>query len=138
MLEPRLSAAWMPSGAAGVGVGNTSTTCAMNRYPLPADGLHEKRLSGSSFSTWRILRMAALMLLSASRNTFLPQIDDLVPATSGLSPLSEEQQFHGNPLQLENPAIAAQFISTQIQLEIFPKPNLVCHFDRVGNHKIER
>ena len=50
-------------------------------------------------------------------------------------PRQEEQQFHGNPLQLENSAIAAQFIGAQIELEIVPKPNLVCHFDRVGNHK---
>src|ERR1700731_1650278 len=104
----------------------------------PRDGLDEARLLRIILQHMANLadgRVDAVVSIEEYIRTPDP-LDDLVPGDQLASPLyQEEQQFHGNPLQLENPAVAAQFISAQIQLEILPKPDLVCHFDRVGNHK---
>ena len=50
-----------------------STTGAMNRYPRPVIVCTKRGCSGSSFRTWRILRIAALMLLSVSRKRPCPK-----------------------------------------------------------------
>jgi hypothetical protein len=54
---------------------------------LTGDRLYKTRFSGSSFKTWRIFRIAALMPLSVSRKTSLPQIRSMISSLVTSSPL---------------------------------------------------
>jgi len=93
----------------------------MNRYPLPVTVRMKRGFSGSSLSTCRILLMAPLMLLSVSTKTPGPQTFSTICSRVtevGSALHQEEQDLHGNPLELDGAAGSAQLVGPQVELEV--------------------
>jgi hypothetical protein len=75
-------------------------------------------------------------VISIEKNILAPDSFDYLVAAYKLSSLfdQEKKQLHGDALQLEDAAGAAQFVDPQVQLKIFAQADLVGRLDWVGSH----
>src|SRR6266851_1938915 len=101
------------------------------------DGLYESRLLGVVLEYLANLADSGVdAVVGVEEDVLAPNpFDDLVAGhelPSGLN--QEDQQLRRNPLQLQNPAGAAQFVGAQVKVEILAESDRVRQFDWLGRH----